>query len=139
MWSVVRSPGDHSGQPKHGSDFVNYDKQLRNFPLVREDLGRVLTVGAPATNSPAAAPAAFTAGVNFLRAQFPGGAPGHALPRNANQYLGLAKVDFLLSPKHTLSLFYNQLWASGHVAIQTPLVLGNVGRNGTGFGVRMPV
>ena len=111
--------------------FVNFDQQLRDFPLVTEDLGRVLLVGAPAANATAADQAAFTAGVNFLRAKFPGGAPGNALPRNANQYLGLTKVDYLLSPKHTLSVFYNQLWASGEGAIQTPLVLGNVGRNGT--------
>ena len=88
--------------------FVNFDQQLRDFPLVTEDLGRVLLVGAPAANATAADQAAFTAGVNFLRAKFPGGAPGNALPRNANQYLGLTKVDYLLSPKHTLSVFYNR-------------------------------
>jgi hypothetical protein len=112
--------------------FLNYDQQLRNFPLVTEDLSRVLEVGAP--TGAQATPAnlqAFEAGVADLRSRFPGGQPGNAIPRNANQWLGLAKVDWNLTEKHTLSVFYNQLLATGQNAIQTPLVLGNVGRNGS--------
>lgn len=111
--------------------FVNYDQQLRDFPLVTEDLSRVLTVADPGPGGSAADRAAFAAGTAFLRGQFPNGAPGNALPRSADQWLGLAKVDYTISSRHTLSVFYNQLHASGLNAIQTPLVLGNVGRNGT--------
>ncbi len=120
--------------------FLNYDQQVRNFPLVTEDLSGVLTVGRPvlpANATPAqqaqfqADTRAFEAGVNFLRGRFPNGAPGNSLPRDANQWLGLAKVDYNISSRHVLSTFFNQLWASGANAIQTPLVLGNVGRNGS--------
>jgi hypothetical protein len=111
--------------------FLNYDQQLRDFPLVTPDLTGVLTVGQPAANAPAADIAAFNAGVNFLRGRFPNGNPGDALPRSADQWLGLAKMDYNINDRHTLSVFYNQLHATGQNAIQTPLVLGNVGRNGT--------
>ncbi len=110
--------------------FVNFDQQLRNFPLVIEDLSGVLAVGRPTNNNPADL-AAFNAGVDFLRAKFPNGSPGNTIPRNADQWLGLAKIDYQISNKHTLSMYYNQLNSSGVSAIQTPLVLGNVGRNGT--------
>lgn len=111
--------------------FLNYDQQLRDFPLVTEDLSRVLTVADPGPGGPAADRAAFAAGTQFLSAQFPNGAPGNAVPRNANQWLGLAKADYHITDRNTLSVFFNQLFASGQNAIQTPLVLGNVGRNGT--------
>lgn len=120
--------------------FLNYDQQLRNFPLVTEDTSRVLEVGRPVLpNNPTPAQVAqfeadqraFNAGTAFLRGRFPNGAPGNSLPRTADQWLGLAKVDWLLDRKNTLSVFYNQLLATGKNAIQTPLVLGNVGRNGT--------
>ncbi|MDX2268758.1 MAG: carboxypeptidase regulatory-like domain-containing protein [Bryobacter sp.] len=111
--------------------FLNYDQQLRDFPLITPDLSGVLTVGRPAATAPAADIAAFEAGVNFLRGRFPNGNPGDALPRSADQWLGLAKVDYNINQKHTLSVFYNHLHASGQNAIQTPLVLGNVGRNGS--------
>lgn len=111
--------------------FLNFDQQLRDFPLVTEDLSFVLTTARPAATAPAADIQAFDQAVNFLRRRFPGGAPGNALERDANQYLGLGKIDYFISPKHTLSVYYNQLWAAGTNAIQTPLVLGNVGRNGS--------
>jgi hypothetical protein len=120
--------------------FLNYDQQLRDFPLVTEDLSGVLTAGRPvlpANPTPAQQAqfdldtAAFNAGVADLRARFPGGQPGNAIERNANQYLGLAKVDWNLNSSNVASFTYNQLHASGKNAIQTPLVLGNVGRNGT--------
>lgn len=125
--------GSVSGRLKRDKAFffLNYDQQLRNFPLVTEDLSGVLTVARPPANAPVTDQQAFDAGVRFLRARFPNGGPGNALPRSANQYLGLAKVDYNLNAKNTLSIFYNQLHASGENAIQTPLVLGNVGRNGT--------
>ncbi len=120
--------------------FLNYDQQLRDFPLVTEDLSGVLTGGRPvlpANPTPAQQMqfnddlAAFNAGVADLRSRFPNGQPGNALPRNANQYLGLAKVDWNVSKSNIASFTYNHLHASGQNAIQTPLVLGNVGRNGT--------
>ena len=112
--------------------FLNYDQQVRNFPLLIEDVSGVLTVGRP-TGAQATPEnlAAFERGVADLRGRFPNGAPGNLQSRNANQWLGLAKVDWNLSQKHTLSVFYNNLHASGERAVQSPIVLGNVGRNGS--------
>lgn len=120
--------------------FLNYDQQLRDFPLVTEDLSGVLTGGRPTLPAnPTAAQqaqfnddiAAFNLGVADLRARFPNGQPGNALPRTANQNLGLAKVDWNINSANVASFTYNHLNARGQNAIQTPLVLGNVGRNGT--------
>lgn len=119
--------------------FFNYDQQIRNFPIVVEDTGNVLRNGAPVLpNNPTQAQRdqyatdlrAFETGVNFLRGKFPGGAPGNTLPRNANQELWLLKTDYHISSGHTLSAFFNHLNARGENAIQSPIVLGNVGRNG---------
>ncbi|MBA2305677.1 MAG: TonB-dependent receptor [Acidobacteria bacterium] len=110
--------------------FFNYDQQLRNFPLIIEDLSGVLTGGLP-SNPTAADLQAFDAGTDFLREQFPGGAPGNTIPRTANQNLVLGKVDWHATRSNTLSITHNYLNARGQNAIQTPLVLGNVGRNGT--------
>jgi len=110
--------------------FLNYDQQLRDFPLVTEDLGRVLTTGLPNNPSPADV-AAFNAGVADLRSRFPGGQPGNAIPRTADQNLGLAKIDWNVNKSNVASFTYNHLNARGINAIQTPIVLGNVGRNGT--------
>ncbi len=110
--------------------FANYDQQLRTFPLVTEDLSDVLTTGLPA-NASAADQAAFARGTADLRSRFPGGEPGNALPRENNQNLVLAKIDWLVNNANTFSLTYNYLNARGLNAIQTPLVLGNVGRNGS--------
>lgn len=110
--------------------FVNYDQQRRNFPLIIEDLTGVLTGGLPA-NPSAADQQAFAAGTAFLRGRFPGGAPGNTLPRTANQNLVLGKADWNIAQGQTLSVTHNHLNARGKNAIQTPLVLGNVGRNGT--------
>ncbi len=110
--------------------FLNYDQQLRDFPLVTEDLGRVLTTGLPANASPADV-TAFNAGVADLRSRFPGGSPGNAIPRTADQNLGLAKIDWNVNKFNVASFTYNHLNARGINAIQTPIVLGNVGRNGT--------
>jgi hypothetical protein len=110
--------------------FVNYDQQIRNFPLLTSDTSNVLTTGLPA-NPTAAQTAAFQAGIAALRAQFPGGAPNNTLPRHNNQQTPLVKVDWLASSKNTVSVMYNYMRWSNPNAIQTPAVLGNVGRNGT--------
>ena len=110
--------------------FTNVDQQLRDFPLLIQDLNGVLTTGLPA-NPTAADRAAFNAGVADLTARFPGGAPGNTMPRTNDQTLILGKVDAVLNPSNTLSVTNNYLHAHGIAAIQTPLVLGNVGRNGT--------
>lgn len=120
--------------------FANYDQQLRDFPLLIEDLNGVLGSGRPVLPAnPTAAQqtqyntdlVAFNAGSAFLKSKFPNGAPGNTQSRNLNQYLGLAKIDYLINQSNTLSVFYNQLWSSGERAIQSPIVLPNVGRNGS--------
>jgi hypothetical protein len=79
--------------------FINYDQQRCNFPLLVQDTNNVLTTRAPtlpANLTPQQQAqyttdlAAFTAGVNYVRQQFPGGAPGGQLSRHPNQELGLA-------------------------------------------------
>ena len=120
--------------------FVNYDQQLRTFPLLISDLSGVLTNGRPVlpANPTAADQAlynadlqAFDAGVKVLLAKFPGGAPGNAQPRNFNQNLVLAKADWLVNTKNTLSVTYNHLNARALNGIQTVLILGTVGNNGS--------
>ncbi len=110
--------------------FSNYEQQIRNFPLVTEDLSGVLTTGLP-TNASAADRTAFARGTADLASRFPGGAPGNPLPREFNQNLVLAKFDYLLNDSNNFSLTYNYLNARNINGIQTPLVLGNVGRNGS--------
>src|SRR6202011_5941997 len=83
------------------------------------------------TNPTAQQVAAFNAGAAFLRTQFPGGAPNNTLPRTFNQQSPLEKVDWVINEKNTFSATYNYLRWSNINAIQTPAVLGNVGRNGT--------
>jgi outer membrane receptor protein involved in Fe transport len=110
--------------------FLNYDQQLRDFPLITEDLSGVLTNGLPA-NATAQDIADFNLGVADLRSRFPNGSPGNTIPRNFNQNLGLAKIDWNASRSNIVSITYNHLNFRGKNAIQTPLVLGNVGRNGS--------
>src|SRR5262247_4726830 len=110
--------------------FLNYDQQLRDFPLITEDLTGALTSGLPA-NATAQDIADFNLGVADLRSRFPGGGPGNTIPRNFNQNLGLAKLDWNDSRSNVISITYNHLNFRGKNAIQTPLVLGNVGRNGS--------
>lgn len=110
--------------------FINYEQQKRNFPLVTEDLSRVLTIGLPA-NASAADQAAFARGTADLRGRFPGGAPGGVLPRRFDQILFLTKFDWTINKSNTASLTYNYLNAQNENGIQTPIVLGNVGRNGS--------
>ena len=120
--------------------FVNYDQQIRNFPLVIEDLTGALTSGKPVlpANPTAAQQAqyntdltAFNAGVAFVLKQFPGGAPGNLQSRTMGNNIALGKVDYLINNSNTLSTFFNYMRSHGDRAIQTPIVLGNVGRNGT--------
>ncbi|MDQ3129281.1 MAG: TonB-dependent receptor [Acidobacteriota bacterium] len=110
--------------------FINYEQQKRNFPLVTEDLSRVLTIGLPA-NASAADQAAFARGTADLRSRFPGGAPGGVLPRRFDQILFLTKFDWTINKSNTASLTYNYLNAQNENGIQTPIVIGNVGRNGS--------
>jgi len=110
--------------------FINYEQQKRNFPLVTEDLSNVLTTGLPA-NANAADRAAFARGTADLGSRFPGGAPGNVLPRRFDQILFLTKFDWTINQSNTASLTYNYLNAQNENGIQTPIVLGNVGRNGS--------
>src|SRR5215831_18673922 len=110
--------------------FVNYDQQIRNFPLRISDTTNVLTTGLPA-NPTAAQLAAFKAGTNYVLSLLPGGAFNNTLPRHNNQQTPLVKVDWLASARNTVSVTYNYMRWSNPAAIQTPAVLGNIGRNGS--------
>lgn len=120
--------------------FANYDGQMRDYPLVIEDLTGALTSGRPTlpANATAAQIAAYNAdllafnrGVQETLQQFPGGAPGNTTPRSQNQYTALAKADYQISASNMLSTYFNDVHTAGEHAIQTPIVLGNVGRNGS--------
>ncbi len=120
--------------------FVNYDQQIRNFPLVIEDLTDALDSGKPVlpANATAAQTAqyttdmtAFSAGRAFVLQQFPNGAPGNMQSRTMGNNIVLGKIDYLIDRSTTLSTFFNYMRSHGDRAIQTPIVLGNVGRNGT--------
>jgi hypothetical protein len=120
--------------------FVNYDQQIRNYPLVIEDLTGALTQGKPVlpANPTAAQQAqydtdskAWNAGYAFVLKQFPGGAPGNLQSRTMGNIIPMGKVDYVINSSNTLSTFFNYMRSHGERAIQTPIVLGNVGRNGT--------
>jgi hypothetical protein len=111
--------------------FVNYDQQIRDFPLLIEDLTNALQSGMPGPNANAADIAAFNAGVAFVSKQFPGGAPGNLQSRTMGNQIPMMKIDYLLNSTNTISTFFNYMRSHGERAIQTPIVLGNVGRNGT--------
>jgi hypothetical protein len=134
--------GSFSGPIRHNRlfYFVNYDQQLRNFPLVIEDLTNALQSGKPVLPAnPTAAQQqqyntdlnAFNAGVAFVLKQFPGGAPGNMQSRTMGNNIPMGKVDYIINSSNTLSTFFNYMRSHGERAIQTPIVLGNVGRNGT--------
>jgi hypothetical protein len=115
--------------------FVNYDQQLRNFPLLVQDTNGALTNGAPtlpANPTPqqqtqyAADLAAFNAGVAYLTKQFPGGAPGGQLSRHPNQELALAKIDWILNPANTLTIMNNTLHSRTDNGVLTAAVTGSV-------------
>ena len=109
--------------------FLNYDQQIRPFPLTTSDTSKVLTTGLP-TNPTAAQLQAFNTGVAFLRSKFPDGAPNNTVNRTNNQETPLAKVDWLINPKNSAAASFNYMRWENPDAIQTPDVLGNVGRNG---------
>jgi hypothetical protein len=120
--------------------FVNYDQQIRNFPLVIEDLTDALDSGRPTLPAnPTSAQLtqyntdlnAFNLGRAFVMQQFPGGAPGNMQSRTMGNNIVLGKIDYLINNSNTLSTFFNYMRSHGERAIQTPIVLGNVGRNGT--------
>ena len=105
-----------------------------------EDLTNALQSGKPVlpANPTAAQQAtyntqmtAFNAGVAYVLKQFPGGAPGNLQSRTMGNNIAMGKVDYLINSSNTLSTFFNYMRSSGERAIQTPIVLGNVGRNGT--------
>ena len=111
--------------------FVNYDQQVRNFPLLTVDSSGALTNGRPAPGAPAADTAAWDAATKYILSKFPGGAPGNALPRTFNQNLSLAKVDWLLNSTNVFSATYNYLNARALNGIQTGVVTGSTGSNGS--------
>jgi carboxypeptidase family protein len=82
--------------------FLNYDQQLRDFPLIIEDLSGVLTTGLPA-NATAQEVDDFNRAATDLRSRFPNGAPGNTVPRSINQNLGLAKIDWNASRSNIVS------------------------------------
>ena len=84
-------------RPNRAFYFVNYDQQIRNFPLVIEDLTNVLQSGKPVlASNPTAAQTtqyqtdlkAFTAGADFLRSKFPDGSPGNMQSRTMGNNTG---------------------------------------------------
>jgi len=120
--------------------FVNYDQQIRDFPLVIEDLTNALNSGKPtlpANPTPAQQAQydtdmiAFNAGRAFVLKQFPNGATGNMQSRTMGNNTVLGKLDYQFTNSNTLSTFFNYMRSHGERAIQTPIVLGNVGRNGT--------
>jgi outer membrane receptor protein involved in Fe transport len=125
--------------------FVNYDRQVRDWPLVFQDTSGVLTNGNPtdpASLSPncrsslsssgcLADVAAFGAGVAALRSKMPGGGPGNALPRTFDHDLALAKVEWLVNSNNTATLTYNYLNHRAENGIFTnTLVTNSLGSNG---------
>ena len=120
--------------------FLNYDQQLRDYPLLVQDTSNSLTANKPALPSnPTAAQQekynadlnAWQTGIACIRRQFPGGAPGNTVPRNFNEWLGTAKVDWSLNQRNTASFTYNHLRHDALNGIQTAQVLGSMGNNGT--------
>ncbi|MBM3749011.1 MAG: TonB-dependent receptor, partial [Acidobacteria bacterium] len=120
--------------------FLNYDQQLRDYPLLIQDTNNSLTANKPVLpNNPTdeqrtqynADLDAWQTGIAYIKSQFPGGAPGNTVPRNFNEWLGTAKVDWLLSRKNTASFTYNYLRHDALNGIQTAQVLGTLGNNGT--------
>ncbi len=109
--------------------FLNYDQQVRPFPLLISDTNRVLTNGLPA-NPTAAQQAAFNAGIKYVLSKLPGGAFNGTQPRSNDQQNPLAKIDWLIDSRNTASASFNFMRWYNQNAIQTPAVLGNVGRNG---------
>ena len=115
--------------------FVNYDQQVRNFPLLVQDTNGVLTNGAPTLPANATAQqraqyaadlVAFNAGVAYLSQQFPGGAPGGQLSRHPNQELALVKIDWLMNSANTLTLTNNTLHSRTDNGVLTAAVTGSV-------------
>ncbi|MCX6617137.1 MAG: TonB-dependent receptor [Acidobacteria bacterium] len=120
--------------------FLNYDQQLRDFPLLIQDTNNSLTANKPVLpNNPTAAQQAqynadlnaWQTGIAYIKSKFPGGAPGNILPRNFNEWLGTAKVDWILNQKNTASFTYNHLRHDALNGIQTAQVLSNMGGNGS--------
>ena len=118
--------------------FVNYEKTKRNFPLIGSvttgifsPQGALTAAGGAcggavsATNPTPATAAQCSAAISMLTTRNFG-----TIPRTYDQVLGLAKIDYLLNSKNTLTLSLNDLrWVSPH-GIQTQAVLND----GNGIG-----
>jgi hypothetical protein len=113
--------------------FVNYDQQLRDFPLLVQDTSGYMTNNKPtlAANPTPAQQAQYDAdlnawqtGINYMATQFPGGnGPNVEMPRTFNEWLGLAKVDWNIDSKNTASFTYNYLRHIAPNGIQTGAVV----------------
>src|SRR5215510_3446418 len=119
--------------------FLNYDQQVRNWPLLFQDTSGALTNGNP-TNPSSLSPncrisltssgcsadiTAFNAGVSALRSKISAGAPGGALRRNFNHSLALAKVDWLVNSNNSVSITYNYLNHRANNGILTAVLVTN--------------
>src|SRR5438093_1979418 len=105
--------------------FVNAEVTRRNFPLVNRLINPVFFDPTGLfIQTCAATPAQCESARRFLDRQF------QTLERTANSELGFAKLDWLASPRNTISLSFNGLrWLSPN-GIQTQAVL----TNGNGIG-----
>ena len=119
--------------------FVNYDQQLRKWPLIFQDTSGALTNGNPINPSSLSTSCktsltsagcladvnAFNTGVNSLLSKIPGGAPGNTLPRDFNHNLALVKLDWLVSPENTAAITYNYLNHRANNGILTNVLVTN--------------
>ena len=113
--------------------FVNYDQQIRNFPLVIDDLNDVLTFREARAACQCHAGAAghlrygsegVHRGVGFSEVEISRWRAGQsAVPHAWATIWCLGKLDYLVNSSNTLSTFFNYLRSSGERAIQTPIVL----------------
>lgn len=115
--------------------FINYDQQLRDFPLLIQDTSNNLTANKPVLpNNPTPAQQAqyaadlnaWQTGINYILQQYPGGGPGNTVPRNFNEWLGLTKVDWNINSRNTASFTYNYLRHSAMNGIQSAQVLSTL-------------
>lgn len=106
--------------------FLNAEIVRREFPLVNTIINPTL-FGSPGNLTAActATPEQCAAARNFIvNRHFNGGEP-RILDRNANSELGFAKLDWLPTPRNSLSFSFNGLrWLSSN-GIQTQAVLAN--------------
>src|SRR5262249_50640850 len=122
--------------------FFNYEQQLRDFPLITQDLDNVLFNQANTNQNDPAFLRGCNEIINRLTAEKDFEVNAHLqcgitnqfmalVPRNQTQNLVLGKIDASLNNANQLSITYNHLNARGKRSIQTPIVLPNFGRNGS--------